>query len=180
MSHRVLAISEIGLLVCEALDRRTLGRLARVSRFWRTVAEDVLWRDRLTGMQPLLASMPMGAYQWDLSRTIWGGRVMTGMDIYFHLSPDELRDVLKRSKFVRHINFDYRKCVVDLVIFTYRILFVVRCGRSNLTKIFVARSSSARVVLGRVSHVFVLRAVHITRICSGEMLGRRKVTITTS
>ncbi|KAI5895837.1 uncharacterized protein SCHCODRAFT_01170147 [Schizophyllum commune H4-8] len=117
MSHRVLAISEIGLLVCEALDRRSLGRLARVSRFWRTVAEDVLWRDRLTGMQPLLASMPMGAYQWDLSRTMWNGRVMTGMDIYFHLSPDELRDVLERSKFVRHINFDYRNCVVDLVIF---------------------------------------------------------------
>lgn len=66
MSHRALAIPEIGLLVCEPLDRRSLGRLARTSRFWHTIAGDVLWKYRLTGMKPLLALMSGGTYQWDL------------------------------------------------------------------------------------------------------------------
>ncbi|KAL1724996.1 hypothetical protein EV714DRAFT_277940 [Schizophyllum commune] len=118
MSHRALAIPEIGLLVCEPLDRRSLGRLARTSRFWHTIAGDVLWKYRLTGMKPLLTSMPAGAYQWDFSRMIYNGRVMTGIDVRFLLSSVDLRDILRRSRLVRQITFDYRDCVVDLAIFT--------------------------------------------------------------
>ncbi|KAI3998230.1 hypothetical protein K525DRAFT_246128, partial [Schizophyllum commune Loenen D] len=114
---RALAIPEICILISEPLDRRSLGRLARTSHHWHAIAGEILWKSRLRGLKPLLALMPAGAYQWDFSRVVCNGRIMSGIDIRFRLDPDELRAVLKRSSIVLEITFDHRDCVVDMAIY---------------------------------------------------------------
>ncbi|TRM67064.1 hypothetical protein BD626DRAFT_484638 [Schizophyllum amplum] len=97
-----LDIPEIGFAICQQCSRRSLCRLALVSKYWHAVSDFLLW-ESIPGLVCLLSLMPEDA--WEVNNVRSPGGLFFQFKRVFRfrrpLTPKDWEPVLRRSLAVR-------------------------------------------------------------------------------